>query len=105
MAPAAEIVIVADCDSEPGKEGNTGLIAAMDAAFSIKAKVATPDPGRKADAWDLWNEQGAEGIKAMLADARIVTSTAGDTFLNPRRIVAILERDDVDVIKRIVNKI
>ncbi len=54
--------------------------------------------GRKAYAWDLWQEQGAEDIKAMLADARIVTRAAGHTFLGARGIVAILERGDLNVI-------
>lgn len=67
LAPDAEILIVADDDHEtPGNPGKTAVISAGKA---IGCKMAIPDMGRKADAWDVWNEQGPEAVKQMVERA------------------------------------
>lgn len=73
IAPDAEIVIIADDDQKPSSGDNPGKAAAMHAALAIKGKVAFPELEKKADAWDVWHEQGPEGIKAMMAAATVAT--------------------------------
>lgn len=57
---------------------NPGKEAAMKAALAIGCKMAIPAMGKKADAWDVWDKLGADGIKAMLeaATAPSVASVA-----------------------------
>lgn len=72
IAPEAEIGIMADDDAEEGKEGNPGIEAAIKAARLVNGKVAVPNMGKRADAWDLWREQGPEALRAALQNARPV---------------------------------
>ncbi|MBV5341767.1 MAG: toprim domain-containing protein [Deltaproteobacteria bacterium] len=76
IAPDAEIIIIAD-DDQKEDGSNPGRDAARKAADAIGCSWAIPDLGKKADAWDVWHEQGADGIKAMLdaATAPSVTKT------------------------------
>ena len=75
LAPLAEIIIIGDDDqkedgSNPGKE------AAIKAAAAIGGKWAIPAMGKKADARDVLNELGADGIRAMIATARELAGAA-----------------------------
>jgi len=68
LAPKAKLILVADDDrKEDGS--NPGLTAARAAALAVGGLLAVPDLGKKADAWDVWTEKGAEGIKAMIDQA------------------------------------
>ncbi|KAF0188485.1 MAG: RecA-family [Desulfobulbaceae bacterium] len=49
---------------------NPGIEAATKAALSIGAKMATPDLSRKSDFWDVWSEQGPDGVKARITAAK-----------------------------------
>lgn len=69
LAPGAEIIIVAD-DDQKEDGSNPGKDAAQKAAACIGCKWVIPDLGKKADAWDVWHELDAEGIKAMMAAAK-----------------------------------
>ena len=71
--PDANIIIIADDDQVPGTDANVGRDGAEKAARAIGARVALPNLGRKADAWDVYNEQGPEGIRAMFDAAYLVT--------------------------------
>ena len=72
LAPGAEIVIVADDDMKDGTDRNTGIEAATRAALAVGGWLAVPGLGRKADMWDLWNEQGPEEVREAIANARAV---------------------------------
>mgnify|MGYP002795039092 CR=1 FL=1 len=69
IAPDAEIIIIAD-DDQKADGTNPGREAAMKAAAAIRCKWVIPALGEKADAWDVLNELGADGIRAMMAAAR-----------------------------------
>jgi putative DNA primase/helicase len=90
LAPLAEIIIIADDDQKPGGH-NPGKEAAMDAAHTIKGKMAIPTLGKKADAWDVWHEQGEDGVKTMMAAAVGTKSTCGHMSTKPpaKQIVGI----------------
>ena len=66
LAPDADIIIIADDDPEPGTDANAGRDGAEKAARAIGARVAIPNLGKKADAWDDYSEKGSEGIRAMV---------------------------------------
>ena len=68
LAPDAEIIIIAD-DDQKEDGSNPGRESATKAAEAIGCKWVIPDLGKKADAWDVFNELGAEGIRAMMAAA------------------------------------
>lgn len=68
LAPAAEIIIIADDDRKPDGS-NPGQEAAIKAAQSVGGKVAVPDLGKKADTWDLWKEKGPGAVKMMIEQA------------------------------------
>ena len=76
LAPDTEIIIIADDDPRPGGD-NPGEKAAMHAAHAVGGMMAIPDLGKKADAWDVWHELGADGIRAMIEAATNVRSTCG----------------------------
>jgi regulatory protein RepA len=48
---------------------NPGLDFATKAARAIGAKVVIPELGKKADAWNVWNEKSEEGIRNMVENA------------------------------------
>ena len=63
LAPDAELIILADNDLKLPKE-------AHEAAAAIGGRVAIPElDGRKCDLWNLWDERGAEAVRACIADA------------------------------------
>ncbi len=68
LNPDAEIIIIAD-DDQKADGTNRGKVAAIAAALAVGGKMAIPNLGRKADAWDIWNEQGPEGIIKMIDGA------------------------------------
>ena len=71
LAPAAEIIILADDDMHPDGQHNVGVLAAQAAAVAAKGVVAYPDMGRKADFWDLWNEAGPEAVRAAISNSGV----------------------------------
>ncbi|MGD9662809.1 MAG: toprim domain-containing protein [Porticoccaceae bacterium] len=73
--PNITIVICADDDQAPDTSKNTGLEAAHKAAKEVNGLVAEPGLGRKADWWDLWNEQGADAVRAALDGAMAVVKS------------------------------
>jgi putative DNA primase/helicase len=78
LAPGTKIIIVADDDQKPDGS-NPGRDAAQKAAAATGCcSWAIPVMGRKADAWDVWHEQGGEGIKAMMAAARVTSGGWSD---------------------------
>ena len=52
---------------------NPGKEAAIKAAESIGCNWVIPAMGKKADAWDVWHELGADGVRAMMEAARKLT--------------------------------
>ena len=66
LAPAANIIILADDDRHPDGQHNVGILAARAAAVAAGGVVAYPDMGRKADFWDLWKEAGPEAVRAAI---------------------------------------
>ena len=56
-------------------------LATMAAAMAVGGRVAIPDLGRKADAWDMLEEQGADAIKKMIEAA--VTQDGSTTTTSP----------------------
>jgi putative DNA primase/helicase len=73
LAPTAKIIIIAD-DDRKDDGSNPGMAAARSAALAVGGLLAAPALGRKADAWDLWKEKGAEAIKEMIDKATIPTN-------------------------------
>jgi phage/plasmid primase-like uncharacterized protein len=69
LAPDAEIVILADDDQKPGDPFNPGIEAATKAARAVGGKVALPSMDKKADFWDLWNEQGVDAVRQAIEAA------------------------------------
>jgi len=70
LAPGAQICIFADDDQKENKRDNPGIEGAIKAAQLVQAKVAQPGMGKKADAWDLWHEQGPDALIAAMQSAR-----------------------------------
>jgi putative DNA primase/helicase len=83
LAPLADIALIADDDQKPGGH-NPGEESAMYAAHAVGGKMAIPDLGKKADAWDVRRELGADGIKSMMAAAVKVRSTCGHLSKKPQ---------------------
>ena len=77
LAPKAEIIIIADNDIKSDGT-NPGKSAAMAAAKAVGGRMVIPDMGRKADAWDLWKEQGADAVRKMIEAAIAPTSLKSD---------------------------
>ena len=69
LAPGAKLILIADDDRKNDQVVNPGLDAARAAALAVGGLVALPDLGRKADAWDVLNEHGADGIRRMIDQA------------------------------------
>ena len=69
LAPDADIVILADDDQQLDREDNIGIDMALKAARVVGGRVALPNLGRKADFWDLLNEQGADAVRAAIREA------------------------------------
>ncbi|MFA5905803.1 MAG: DUF3987 domain-containing protein, partial [Desulfobacula sp.] len=83
LAPLADIVLIADDDQKPGGH-NPGEESAMYAAHAVGGKMAIPDLGKQAHAWDVRHELGADGIKAMMVAAVKVRSTCGHLSKKPQ---------------------
>lgn len=75
VAPEAEIIIIAD-DDRKENGSNPGKTAAIAAAEAVGGKVAIPELGKKADAWDVWNEQGPEVVKQIIEAAAFTACDA-----------------------------
>jgi putative DNA primase/helicase len=73
IKPLADIVIIADDDQKPETDSNPGKTAANKAALAVDGRIAVPAMGRKADAWDVWHEQGVDGIRDMMAATTLAT--------------------------------
>jgi len=69
LAPMAQIVILADDDRKPDTEKNHGIEEATKAALAVGGVVAVPGLGRKADFWDVLNEQGADAVRQAIEGA------------------------------------
>lgn len=61
-APGAEIIILADDDSD--RMDNPGFSAAKKAAEAINGVIAYPNLGKKADFWNVLNELGPEAVQS-----------------------------------------
>ncbi|NLZ18439.1 MAG: DUF3631 domain-containing protein [Desulfobulbaceae bacterium] len=72
LAPGAQICIFADDDRKEGREDNPGVQGAIKAAQLVRGMVAQHGMGKKADAWDLWREQGPDALIAAMQSARPV---------------------------------
>ena len=65
--PAADLVLVADNDEKPDRDGNPGVEAARKAALAIDGRLAVPEsPG---DANDLFCAEGPAAVAALVANA------------------------------------
>ena len=69
LAPEAQLIYLADDDRKEGLEGNPGIEAAERAARETGGCVAYPAMNKKADFWDLWNEQGPEAVRQKIDKA------------------------------------
>lgn len=69
LAPDAEIIILGDDDRKAGTDTNPGIESAARAALAVGGLVAVPGMGKKADLWDLLNEQGPEAVRAAIEAA------------------------------------
>lgn len=76
-APGAEIVIFAD-DDQPDPDG---IAKAEAAAKAVGGVVAVPAMGKKADAWDVWNEKGPGAVAACI-EAALAGSAESDKILS-----------------------
>ncbi|MBA3006049.1 MAG: hypothetical protein FP810_05560 [Desulfocapsa sp.] len=90
-APSSLITIIADNDQKDGG-GNPGVKAAMKAALAVGGKVAIPNLGKKADAWDVLNEQGAEAVRQMVATAIMATAPDAAIVLHEEELANLLRR-------------
>lgn len=86
LAPDVEIVLLADDDLKPDSEHNVGIDAATRAAQVVDGRVAVPAMGKKADFWDLWNEQGADAVRAAIEAAAPVADQQGGQEVPATRI-------------------
>ena len=65
--PTAELVLVADNDEKPDRDGNPGVEAARKVALAVDGRLAVPDsPG---DANDLFCAEGPDAVAALVASA------------------------------------
>ena len=95
MAPGAEIIIIAD-DDQKADGSNPGKSAALSAAKAVGGKVAIPTLGKKADAWDVWNEQGLDAIKDMVEAAVVVEAEASEAKPGPEHHHGSYNLDDAN---------
>ena len=95
IAPVSMITIIADDDQKDGGR-NPGVEAAMKAALAVGGKVAIPNLGKKADAWDVLNEQGAEAVRQMVATAITATAPGGVILLHEEKLANLLQRVTAD---------
>ncbi|MBV5316900.1 MAG: DUF3631 domain-containing protein, partial [Desulfobulbaceae bacterium] len=70
--PSHPLIIFADDDRKDDSDNNPGIVAATKAALAVGGWMAVPGMGKKADAWDLWNEQGHEALREAIATARAI---------------------------------
>jgi putative DNA primase/helicase len=65
--PEADLVLVADNDEKPDRDGNPGVEAARKVALAVDGRLAVPDsPG---DANDLFCAEGPDAVAALVAGA------------------------------------
>jgi len=95
MAPSAEIIIIAD-DDQKVDGSNPGKSAAMAAAKAVGGKVAIPTLGKKADAWDVWSEQGPESVRDMVEAAVVVEAEASEAKPGPEHHHGSYNLDDAN---------
>ncbi|HMM08772.1 MAG TPA: toprim domain-containing protein [Paracoccus solventivorans] len=65
--PAADLVLVADNDAKPDRDGNPGVEAARKVALAVDGRLAVP--GVPGDANDLFCAKGPESVAALVAVA------------------------------------
>ena len=65
--PAADLVLVADNDAKPDRDGNPGVEAARKVALAVDGRLAVP--GVPGDANDLFCAKGPEAVAALVAGA------------------------------------
>ncbi|MEI2807002.1 MAG: toprim domain-containing protein [Albidovulum sp.] len=65
--PAADLVLVADNDAKPDRDGNPGVEAARKVALAVDGRLAVP--GVPGDANDLFCAEGPEAVAALVAGA------------------------------------
>lgn len=91
IAPASMITIIAD-DDQKDRGGNPGMESAMKAALAVGGKVVIPNLGKKADAWDVWNEQGPETVRRLIATAKTATASGCVILLHEEKLTNLLQR-------------
>lgn len=65
--PAADLVLVADNDEKPDRNGNPGVEAARKVALAVDGRLAAP--GSPGDANDLFCAEGPDAVAALVASA------------------------------------
>ena len=75
ILPDNPIVLCADDDQRNDRGDNVGIDAATKAALAVGGVVALPNLGKKADFWNLWNEQGADAVRAAIEAATLPATT------------------------------
>ncbi len=98
LAPDADLVFLADNDvKEDGS--NVGLAAAIEAARTVGGVVALPRlDGRKCDFWDVWQEGGANAVRACLAPIPLESRDAQVTGVQASTALA-LDRNTTEEIE------
>lgn len=68
--PEVDLVLVADNDEKPDRDGNPGVEAARKVALAVDGRLAVPDsPG---DANDLFCAEGPDAVAALVASAALI---------------------------------
>lgn len=99
--PDAEIVLIADNDTNAENDRNPGLEAATDAARSVDGLVAVPEmKGRKCDFWDLWNESGAEAVRLAIESAKRLADAIEENQSNATTVEMPLRIDESIPLKK-----
>jgi len=65
--PVADLVLVADNDAKPDRDGNPGVEAARKVALAVDGRLAVPDS--LGDANDLFCAEGPDAVAALVASA------------------------------------
>ncbi|RBI82412.1 hypothetical protein DRV85_18815, partial [Rhodosalinus halophilus] len=65
--PDADLVLVADNDAKPDRDGNPGVDAARKVALAVDGRLAVPE--RPGDANDLFCAEGLDAVSALVAGA------------------------------------
>lgn len=65
--PTVDLVLVADNDAKPDRDGNPGIEAARKVAKAVDGRLAVPD--RPGDANDLFCAEGRDAVAALVAGA------------------------------------